>query len=267
MRDTNGITDNPVHPVLPSKKLAAQFSKAAKVKALNKHVGQCGQRAPRIVFLDFDGVILESVEAKEDAYRALFKDYPNRVKEIVAHYRTHAGLPRTERLRQVVGEILGEVVTEERIEHLRKGLAAQVARQVKACTEVDGLRKLLRAFSDRCYVVSAAPEEEVRSILEERGLARFFIDIFGSPRLKLDVLRDVLSSTGVAPAETVFVGDSINDCRAATRAGVPFVARIGMHGPRMPPGGMHEELHSSPGWPRIKSLDELLTFLQCRGEG
>ena len=34
MRDTNGITDNPVHPVLPSKKLAAQFSKAAKVKAL-----------------------------------------------------------------------------------------------------------------------------------------------------------------------------------------------------------------------------------------
>ena len=90
---------------------------------------------------------------------------------------------------------------------------------------------------------------------------------FGSPRLKLDVLRDVLSSTGVAPAETVFVGDSINDCRAATRAGVPFVARIGMHGPRMPPGGMHEELHSSPGWPRIKSLDELLTFLQRRVEG
>ena len=34
MRDTNGITDNPVHPVLPSKQLAAQFSKAAKVKAL-----------------------------------------------------------------------------------------------------------------------------------------------------------------------------------------------------------------------------------------
>ena len=50
-------------------------------------------------------------------------------------------------------------------------------------------------------------------------------------------------------------------------AGVPFVARIGMHETRMPPGGMHEELHSSPGWPRIKSLDELLTFLQCRVEG
>ena len=237
------------------------------VHSPNKHVSQCGQRAPRIVFLDFDGVILESVEAKEDAYRALFKDYPNRVKEIVAHYRTHAGLPRTERLRQVVGEILGEVVTEERIEHLRKALAAQVARQVKECKEVDGLRKLLQAFSDRCYVVSAAPEEEVRSSLEERGLARFFIDIFGSPRLKFDVLRDVLSRTGVAAAETVFVGDSINDRRAATRAGVPFVARIGMHGPRMPPGGMHEELHSSPGWPRIKSLDELLTFLQRRVEG
>ena len=79
------------------------------VHSPNKHVSQCGQTAPRIVFLDFDGVILESVEAKEDAYRELFKDYPNRVGEIVTHYRTHAGLPRTERLRQVVGEILGEV--------------------------------------------------------------------------------------------------------------------------------------------------------------
>ena len=223
----------------------------------NKDVSQCGQKAPRIVFLDFDGVILESNEAKADAYRELFKDYPDRVEEIVALYRAHAGLPRTVTLRQVVGEILSEVVTDEGIEHLRKGLAAQVARQVKECTEVDGLRKLLQAFSDRCYVVSGAPEEEVRSALEERGLERLFVGIYGAPRLKFDVLREVLSRTGVAPAETVYVGDSINDFRAATRAGVPFVARI----------GMHEELNSSPGWPRINSLDELLTFLQCRVEG
>lgn len=209
---------------------------------------------PRLIFLDFDGVILESNEAKATAYRELFRDYPDRLDEILALYRAHAGIHRTVILRHIVGDVLSETPTEDRIRTLAEQLAEIVVVHVQACSEVNGLRDLLQTFPGRCYVVSGAPEEEVRSALERRGLSRFFVDIFGAPKAKIEVLLGVLATTGVSATDTVFVGDSVHDYRAATGAGVPFVARI----------SMDRDLRSSPGWPRVNSLDELLGFLLSR---
>ena len=62
--------DNPVHPVLPSKKLAAQFSKAAKVKALttllrNSYGGSFSRKDLK-EFEQKNNVVVQWVARRED---------------------------------------------------------------------------------------------------------------------------------------------------------------------------------------------------------
>jgi phosphoglycolate phosphatase-like HAD superfamily hydrolase len=77
---------------------------------------------------------------------------------------------------------------------------------------------------------SATPEGEIREIVAERGLARFFAAVYGSPMSKADILRHILVQNDFAPSEAVFVGDALNDYEAARAVGVAFVARVPVNG-------------------------------------
>ena len=75
------------------------------------------------------------------------------------------------------------------------------------------------------YVASASPQEELRRILEARSLSRYFVEAFGHPTRKIDVIRLVLERHGLGPEAVLYVGDSQEDFRAASGAGVFFVGR------------------------------------------
>ena len=85
MRDTNGITNNPV-PATPSKKLAAQFSKAAKVKALTT------------LLRTEEGLILtrKTLKAFEKRHN-LVVQWVARREDPVQNFRTPLGFVRTGR--------------------------------------------------------------------------------------------------------------------------------------------------------------------------
>jgi phosphoglycolate phosphatase-like HAD superfamily hydrolase len=65
----------------------------------------------------------------------------------------------------------------------------------------------------------------MRFILQRRGLERYFQDVFGAPCKKEDALCEILAHEGKDASSTVFVGDAVNDWRAARAAGVRFIGR------------------------------------------
>lgn len=179
--------------------------------------------------LDFDGVVVESVELKNRAFGELFRDtHPERVEEVVAFQVANGGLSRFDKFPLIYERILGLPFPEGESERLDRRLTGLVYEGVVACPFVAGARELIEraARTLPVYVASATPEEEVRSLVEARGLAPFVRAAYGSPVAKADTLARIARELGVEPGAILFVGDSVNDQQAARASGVRFVGRV-----------------------------------------
>jgi phosphoglycolate phosphatase-like HAD superfamily hydrolase len=89
------------------------------------------------------------------------------------------------------------------------------------------------------FVVSGTPEPELRQIVERRGLSGYFDGVYGSPRLKDELLRTIVADNGLRPDQVLFVGDAVTDWEGARAAGVQFVARATSGGPDWPSLNVH----------------------------
>ena len=182
---------------------------------------------PRALLLDFDGVVLESVAIKTDAFRELFKAYPRHVKAIVDHHLKNGGVNRYKKFEHIYRSILRRPLTAETKRKLAARFASIVRRKVLKCRPVPGAYKLLRALQDRIpvSVASATPAKELTGIVRLRGLRPYLAHVFGHPISKRQAIRKVLRRYGLQRSELLFVGDSAADWQAARAEGVPFVAR------------------------------------------
>ena len=87
---------------------------------------------------------------------------------------------------------------------------------------------LLRQRGLKLACVTNKPTAESRVLLDACGLAGFFQEVTGGDRfgcLKPDPLPllKTCAELGCAPAQTLMIGDSVNDSRAARAAGCPVV--------------------------------------------
>ncbi|MDD1651469.1 MAG: HAD hydrolase-like protein [Methanomicrobiales archaeon] len=182
----------------------------------------------RAIVLDFDGVILESVGVKTEAFRTLFSDVPEHVDEIVDHHRENTGVSRFDKFRYIYAHILNRDLSDREFDRLSARYHELVIGGVLASPYVTGAEAFLERFSRRAplYVVSASPEGELTDIIMQRGMARYFRGIFGAPRRKVDCIRVIREQEHRDPPQVLFVGDALNDYRAAREAGVPFAARV-----------------------------------------
>ena len=185
---------------------------------------------PRIeaIVLDFDGVILESNHVKAETFRRLFSQYPQHAETIVKLHRDHGGMPRQEKLRIICEDILGVPVDDESIRRLSKEFGRLADDAMMTCPFTPGAPEFLQTYSALCplFIATGTPEDEMQPLIERRGLAKLFAGVYGSPRDKAAILRDVMAEKGWRPSQMVFVGDSIDDYKGAQATSVPFIGRI-----------------------------------------
>ena len=182
----------------------------------------------KVVVFDFDGVILESLQVKTDAFRSLFEHEPEHVERIVQLHVENPGVSRYDKFRTIYRDYLRRPLDDAEMARLDERFSALVFERVVACDFVAGALSFLERVSERhdLYVASATPEQELARIVEARGLASFFAGVGGSPRTKEEIVREVLDEGGLDPSEAVFIGDAMTDLLAARATGVPFVGRI-----------------------------------------
>ncbi|CAA7621742.1 HAD family hydrolase [Magnetospirillum sp. UT-4] len=180
-----------------------------------------------VLCLDFDGVILESVDVKDQAYGRLFEGIGDDVRDrILVEHRSTPGVPRPEKVRRLYRLAFGRQAEDAEADRLVARYAGLVAAGMRASPPVPGFMALAQSCDLPLYVVTAAPEDEVRGIVAERGWSGMFRDVMGAPRAKSDLLRDVCRRENVAPADILFVGDRPNDHRAAVEVGAAFIGRV-----------------------------------------
>ncbi|MBI4348185.1 MAG: HAD family hydrolase [Elusimicrobia bacterium] len=183
----------------------------------------------KAVVLDFDGVVLQSVDVKTKAFAELFAgEAPQARRRIVDYHLANGGISRFEKFRWAYREVLRRELPADEEASLGRRFNELVEEGVVAAEWVPGAREFLDFAQGRVplYVASGTPEDELRRIVERRGLASRFAGVFGSPSKKAEILRRAAASSGSAPGELAMVGDAINDYDAARAAGSAFVGVV-----------------------------------------
>lgn len=182
---------------------------------------------PRAVVLDFDGVVLESVDIKTRAFAALFADHPEHVDAIVRLHVANAGMSRFEKFRRIYRDMLERPLGPEEETSLGDRFSELVLDEIFRCPFVPGAREFLEWARMRhpLFLASGTPQEELRRIVEQRGLDHMFTGVYGTPRPKSEILADICQEIEAPSSELVFVGDAAADLEGAQAVGMQFVGR------------------------------------------
>lgn len=190
------------------------------------------------VVFDFDGVLIESVNIKTQAFASLYAGYGRTVVEqVVAFHLANGGLSRFEKFRYFHNKLLGIPLSHDEESRLASEFNERVEAAVVSAPWVDGAEEFLIKYHALIplFVASGTPEAELKRILEKRNMLHYFRAAFGSPAKKGEILCDIMQSGGYLPERVLMVGDSMLDMEGAKEAGSCFLGRYSPQDNIFPP--------------------------------
>ena len=181
----------------------------------------------KLVIWDFDGVIKDSVSAKGSIFADIFSGATPQIRQrILDHHDRNGGLSRYAKI-PLYMKWCGIAETGENIDKYLALFSSQSIHRVIASPWIEGVENYLKyhSKSQKYYLVSATPADELKHIIEKLGINDCFFGIFGSPVPKKEAILMILEQECVKPTDAIFIGDSQIDYESATACGVPFVLR------------------------------------------
>jgi phosphoglycolate phosphatase-like HAD superfamily hydrolase len=180
------------------------------------------------IFFDFDGVLAESVNVKTEAFRALYAPFGVDVSDkVVRWHEANGGVSRFEKIKIWHREFLGIQLTEGEINEWADRFSDLALQGVLQSPWVAGADDFLMNHSSSYekWIISGTPDEEMKQIVRLRGIADLFIGVHGSPRKKTEWSGEIITTFGLRPSETVFIGDARSDYEAANAYDLHFILR------------------------------------------
>jgi phosphoglycolate phosphatase-like HAD superfamily hydrolase len=181
------------------------------------------------IAFDFDGVLVDSVDIKTNAFAKLYGGYgPSVTERVVEYHLAHGGVSRTEKFRYFHKTFLNRELSTEEESKLAAEFSILVENAVTEAPWVSGARELLESgvLTVPLFVVSGTPEAELRRIVERRGMACYFQALFGAPARKGAILLYIATSLAMSPKRILMVGDAMTDHDGAQEVGAGFVGRL-----------------------------------------
>lgn len=181
------------------------------------------------IIFDFDGVLVESVDVKTQAFMALYAEYGDRIVEQVREYHLlHGGISRFEKFRYYQEVLLGKPLTKDDEQKLGDRFSQYVKDAVVTAKYVAGAYEFLENNyqSIPLFVASGTPDQELKRIIERRNMQHYFVSVHGSPAKKGDIIQSIITNHQFNCDRTLMVGDAIADYEGAIIAGVKFIGRV-----------------------------------------
>jgi len=179
-------------------------------------------------FFDCDGVILDSVNIKTEAFKEIYKQFGAEVvKKVEHHHLANGGMSRFDKFIFYHREFLGVDLSETDVKKLAYDFSRIVFEKVLAAKYIDGaieFLELCKKNEKECFVVSGTPENELSSIFKKRGLQKYFSEVKGSPQKKEVNVHSLVEKRKIDSQKAVFFGDSKSDLLAAVANKIKFVA-------------------------------------------
>ena len=186
------------------------------------------QISPRWIFLDFDGVIMDSMTLKLDAYCFALAEFGFARENVRAQQLLYAGLSRSRALPLMYKALSGgDEITPEAQARVLQRFAEEDIRLRPRMQLMPGVIGFLEEAGRRgvpLAVVTGTPQEVIDGTVDHFGIREWFREIHGWPPIKAEHLQGLLDRHALRPDEAVYVGDAVQDINAAESVGIPFIA-------------------------------------------
>ena len=174
-------------------------------------------------FFDFDGTLVQSAQAK---YQAFFEVFPATPQHRAIIEQVLAADPDGSR-HVVIAEMAARMAQQglqraagDPVDtYARAALAA-----VMACPEMPGASQLLENLSARMavFIMSNTPHDALEQLIGHRGWQRHLAGFDGYPAIKARTIAARCSQLGISPARAAVIGDGISDKMAASANNCTF---------------------------------------------
>tara|TARA_B100001167_G_C16643402_1_gene245154 strand:+ start:38 stop:706 length:669 start_codon:yes stop_codon:yes gene_type:complete len=181
------------------------------------------------IIFDFDGVVLESLNVKTNAFKKLYEPYGSDIsKRVVEHHLENGGVSRFDKIKIYHNNFLGEDIDEKKIQKIAQKFSEMVVNEIMKVPFVDGAKQFIEDNYKRylMFISSATPMNELNFICKQRKIAKYFQGIFGSPDSKSKHISSIITNYSLNNREIVFIGDSSSDLDAANTHNLTFIARL-----------------------------------------
>ncbi|MBI5077327.1 HAD family hydrolase [Candidatus Falkowbacteria bacterium] len=176
---------------------------------------------------DFDGVIVDTVEIKAQAFAEIYRPCgDNVVEQILAHHRANGGASRIEKFRYYHQKFLNKRINDSDMRALSEKFSAYSFKKILIAPLVRGAEEFLnnlRQLDKKIFIVSSAPEEEIKKVILKKQLKKHFCGIKGAPLSKHENINQIRDKYNFDAAACVFFGDAAEDQRAAESHNIKFV--------------------------------------------
>ncbi|GAC10548.1 HAD family hydrolase [Paraglaciecola chathamensis] len=180
-----------------------------------------------IYIFDCDGVILDSNDFKIDAMKKslISQNFSSQLTEsCVDYFKNNFGKSRFHHIAHFVDTILnvGNDDRDSIYQEILSKYSYLCSELYVQCKLVPGFIELVKRIPGQKFVASGSEQNELRSVLEKHGLASYFVNVYGSPSTKVNIVKKILSNN--PDAKVLMVGDSVSDFEAAFENGIDFLA-------------------------------------------
>jgi beta-phosphoglucomutase len=191
--------------------------------------------SPSWIFLDFDGVIMDSMTLKLEAYCYALAEFGFSREAVREQQLLYAGLSRSRALPLMFRHLSGghEISAEAQARVLERFAERDIdlRPRMRLMPGVTGFLEEAARRGMPLAVVTGTPQEVIDGTVDHFGIGKFFREVHGWPPAKAEHLSGLLGRHGLRPDEAIYVGDAVQDYRAAHATGIPFIGVDNGDGP------------------------------------
>lgn len=183
----------------------------------------------RAIIFDFDGIITESLDVKTKAFAELYSEYGKDIEQkVIEHHMANGGMSRFEKFKFYHKNFLKLEIDSKEVESLSNQFSTLVLEKVSNSPYVLGADDFIKKYYKKYdfFISTGTPTEEIKVILKNRGLEKYFIEVFGSPEYKTNHVKYILNKYKYKNSEVVFIGDATADRDAARANDIEFIGRF-----------------------------------------
>ena len=174
---------------------------------------------------DCDGVLLNSNKIKTQAFYDVAKVYSHEPAQKLKDYHLqNGGISRHKKFEYLLTSILKKPIETQELSELLTNFSKEVKKGLLTCEIAKNIKELRKKTKNSTWlVVSGGDQSELREVFKKRGLEEHFDGgIFGSPDDKDTILINEIDRFNIK-GKSLFLGDSLYDYQAATKAKMDFV--------------------------------------------
>ena len=172
----------------------------------------------RNVILDWSGTLADDLTAVLIATNAIFREF-GRKEFTLAEFRQHFRLPFS----GFYAEFLPEA-SSEGLEALYERFFLRLQDEIPLLPGALDFLEYCRATGRRIFLLSTIKASHFDKQADRLDVKRFFEHCYVEIMDKREKIREILSTHGLDPLETMFVGDMVHDIETARHGGVLDVA-------------------------------------------